>query len=475
MVGVNPNNDDINNNDDDKNKENQDSPFGFLSDMFSQIFSGQDKKDGTGQPGIFNIFGAGNTKPDPIKIAKYFASEIAAKDNLDTDLDEQEMVPGASGDSSFDFSEALNQNDFMSLMNQMRIMSSVAEQKIATAPINPELLKKFNEIFEAAKIYVVKNSSSDEVMSLPLVVRDRIGFTTDYLDAMQEPLSIASKTLNPTIGAEQEGSSEIGPNGEFDIQSIIASSVAPMMFGVQAGTMIGHLSHRAYGDDDVLLPAKLDKRVSIISSMVEKFARDWSIDLSDAILYFLIIQSVRAQIRNAGWLYEKLNELCSRYVGAYELNPYKIEELMSSIEPEGENNVMAINVTPEQMFEALRTPLHDVLDEEIGRISALHRAYVEYVTHKNIEELLPSANLIREARKRIIVTTSKAEHFVEQLFGVDVSAKNFELANAFVEGVVEREQEEALHNLWSNLELMPTAAEFSAPGLYLARIEMMNS
>ena len=76
MGNVNPNN-----NNDDKNKdENQDSPFGFLQDMFSQIFSGPNK--GEGPAGIFNMFGLGNSKPDPIKIAKYFASEIAAKESL---------------------------------------------------------------------------------------------------------------------------------------------------------------------------------------------------------------------------------------------------------------------------------------------------------------------------------------------------------------------------------------------------------
>lgn len=467
MFNVNSNNNDENQDPNDNN-ENQNSPFGFLSDMFSQMFSGQE--NGQGAPGMLGMFGAAT--PDPIKIAKYFASEIAARDNLDPVYDDEQNAPKEEG---FDFSEALNENDFMSLMNQMRIMSSVTNQKIEPIVVSAETRQRFENIFEAAKLYVVKASGSDLIMSLPLVIRDRIGFTNDYLDAMQEPLSIASKTLNPTIGPDGKDASEPQPGQEFDIQAVIASSIAPMMFGVQAGTMIGHLSHRAYGDDDVLLPAKLDKRVSIIYSMVEKFAQDWSVELDEAILYFLIVQSIRAQVRNAGWLYEKLNDLCTRYVGAYELNPYKIEELLGNVEPDAENNVMAVNVTPEQMFEALRTSAHDVLDEEIGRITALHKAYVEYVAHKNIEELIPSAGLIREARKRIVVTTSKAEHFVEQLFGVDVSAKNYEIAQAFVDGILEREQENALHAIWSNWDLMPTVSEFNAPGLYLARLEMMES
>lgn len=464
---MNSNNDDENQ-DPNENNENQNSPFGFLSDMLSGIFSGQE--NGQGTSGMLGMFGS--AKPDPIKIAKYFASEIAARDNLDPQYDNEDALAKEDG---FDFSDALNENDFMSLMNQMRIMSNVTSQQISPIPVSSELQKRFENIFEAAKLYVVKATGSDLIMSLPLVIRDRIAFTNDYLDAMQEPLSIASKTLNPTIGSDGSDVGQAQTSQEFDIQAVIASSIAPMMFGVQAGTMIGHLSHRAYGDDDVLLPAKLDKRVSIIYSMVEKFASDWSIDIDEAILYFLIVQSVRAQIRNSGWLYEKLNELCTRYVGAYVLNPYKIEELLSNVEPDSENNVMAVNVTPEQMFEALRTGAHDVLDEEIGRITALHKAYVEYVAHKNIEELIPNANLIREARKRIVVTTSKAEHFVEQLFGVDVSTKNYEIAQTFVEGILERDQENALHAIWSNWDLIPTLSEFNAPGLYLARIEMMES
>ena len=469
------NNNENNRDEEDENSEDNtpDSPIGFLSDMLSQLFSGKEQSGNGDINSMLNLFGAGNSKPNPTKIAKYFASEIASKDSLDEDEDQESDIEG--NNENLDFSQALNENDFTSLFNQMRMMANVSEQKIVPKEIEPTLLNKINDIFEAAKIYVVKNTTTDEIMSTPLVVRDRIGFTIDYLDAMEEPLSIAAKSLNPSIGVDPNNPETANPNAQFDIQSMIASSVGPMMFGVQAGTMIGHLSHRAYGDDDVLLPAKLDKRVSIIASMVEKFAHDWSVDLDEAILYFLIIQSIRSQVRNAGWLYETLNDLCSRYVGAYELNPYKIEELINNIETDGENSVMAINVTPEQMFEALRTPLHDVLGEEIGRISALHKAYVEYVAHKNIEEMVPSANLIREARTRIKVTTSKAELFVEQLFGVDISSKNLELATVFVDGIIEREQEDALHKIWSNPELMPTSAEFSAPGLYLARLEMMDS
>ena len=228
------NNNENNRDEEDENSEDNtpDSPIGFLSDMLSQLFSGKEQSGNGDINSMLNLFGAGNSKPNPTKIAKYFASEIASKDSLDEDEDQESDIEG--NNENLDFSQALNENDFTSLFNQMRMMANVSEQKIVPKEIEPTLLNKINEIFEAAKIYVVKNTTTDEIMSTPLVVRDRIGFTIDYLDAMEEPLSIAAKSLNPSIGVDPNNPETANPNAQFDIQSMIASSVGPMMFGVQA-------------------------------------------------------------------------------------------------------------------------------------------------------------------------------------------------------------------------------------------------
>ena len=211
----------------------------------------------------------------------------------------------------------------------------------------------------------------------------------------------------------------------------------------------------------------------MIASAVQKFSVDWSVPADEAILYFLILQTLRAHIRSKSWLTKRLDDLCTQYVAAYELNPYKLEELMSDMDINNPESMTAISVTPEQMFETLRTKTHDILDEEIGRISSLHDAYVGWVMHKGLEPLLPNYRIIQEARKRITVTTSDADRFVEQLFGVATSRADKQEATSFVEGVIERGSEDLLHQLWTNEEMIPTESEFAAPGLWLARLEMM--
>lgn len=456
---MNQNNDGFGN-EDDKNENN---PFGFnidpqsFSSMINNLMSGQ----GVGFTSPLGAMG-GVTQDGPMGIAKRVAADIAAKE-LDTEIQESS--------APFDQNEQ-SQDPMAEIMNIISMLSTPPVAANALA-IDESFSQRCEQIYPAAQSYVTKEANAEDLNTLELVVTDRVTWTKDYISSMQGPLEEASKSLSPTFGADSEiGEPDPSQPFGFDLQSIIAHTVAPMMFGVQAGTMLGFLSHRAYGDDDVLLPTKLPLRVGVIASAVQKFADDWSIPTDEAILYFLILQTLRAHLRAKSWLTSKLDDLCTRYVAAYELNPYKLEELMGDMNISNPESLTAVNVTPEQMFQTLRTPTHDILDEEIGRITSLHDAYVEWAMHKNLEPLLPNYRIIQEARKRITVTTSDADRFVEQLFGVATSRATKQEATDFIDGVVERGNEDLLHKLWFDESMIPTQPEFEAPGLWLARLEL---
>jgi uncharacterized protein (DUF2342 family) len=62
--------------------------------------------------------------------------------------------------------------------------------------------------------------------------------------------------------------------------------------------------------------------------------------------------------------------------------------------------------------------------------------------------------------------------FVARLLGVSLDAAAYERGTAFVAGVLERAGEEGLARLWHSAKELPTPAEISAPGLWLARIDL---
>jgi uncharacterized protein (DUF2342 family) len=55
---------------------------------------------------------------------------------------------------------------------------------------------------------------------------------------------------------------------------------------------------------------------------------------------------------------------------------------------------------------------------------------------------------------------------------VALDGDHYEQGQSFVRGIVERAGEDGLARLWKSAHELPTSAELSAPGLWLARIDL---
>ena len=88
------------------------------------------------------------------------------------------------------------------------------------------------------------------------------------------------------------------------------------------------------------------------------------------------------------------------------------------------------------------------------------------------ERLVPDAGRINEALRRHRVERGEAADFVDSMLGLQLDREHYERGQAFCAGVVERAGLDGLNRLWEAEAMLPTPAEFDAPGLWLARIEL---
>ena len=59
---------------------------------------------------------------------------------------------------------------------------------------------------------------------------------------------------------------------------------------------------------------------------------------------------------------------------------------------------------------------------------------------------------------------------MERLFGLELSQATFDRGSSFIDGVLERADSDALEQLWTAPENLPTHNELEAPGLWMARV-----
>jgi uncharacterized protein (DUF2342 family) len=79
--------------------------------------------------------------------------------------------------------------------------------------------------------------------------------------------------------------------------------------------------------------------------------------------------------------------------------------------------------------------------------------------------------VLTEALRRRRAGRDEDQRFAERMLGLSLGPDTRERGDRFVEGVIERANPDALAQLWTKKNGLPTPAEVDAPGLWLARLE----
>jgi putative hydrolase len=252
-----------------------------------------------------------------------------------------------------------------------------------------------------------------------------------------------------------------------------ALTLGPVFLGMQFGSAAGHLARRAFGQYALPLPWPESSTLLLVPSNVARFAEDWSLPLQEVQLWVCLRELTMHAVLTRPSVRSSLSTLltdASAHAAAAQRNI--VERLGDS---------MGDQVSLEEALGDPEALLADLISPEQRNISATLTAqttaigaYVDHVTGGIAETLTSSPGALREAWYRYRIEEGKGEQAFAGLFGLDVGQAEVDRGRAFVNGVVERAGEDALARLLGDQVDLPTPAEVDAPGLWLARIGLMD-
>jgi len=256
--------------------------------------------------------------------------------------------------------------------------------------------------------------------------------------------------------------------------------LAPVLLGVQAGSMIGYLARHALGRYDLPLPTSDEPTLAFVVPNLDEYESEWSLDRADLRFYVAIHEVVHAAMRSVPWVRERLVGLATAYVAAYELDPVGLDDRLrdspfAELDPEDPASIQALMSHPQELLGALRTERQQELLEHARVFHSVLEGYADSVLERVGRRLIPSFDQIHEAMARHRIERGEAERFVEALLGLAVDRDDYERGATFVRGVIERAGTDGLNRLWERPEMEPTPNELVAPGLWLARIDLPHS
>jgi len=282
---------------------------------------------------------------------------------------------------------------------------------------------------------------------------------------------LAGSLTPPTTPATPDASDPLG------FMAPLLAMMGPMMLGMTAGSMIGHLSRRSFGQYDLPVPRTPNDDLMVIPANFETFATEWSIPADDLRLWVCAQEIAMHSVLRIPHVRATVDEFLSAYAAGFEPDPNALEDRLGSMEfdmsdPTSMTGMQSMFGDPEILLGAIQSQAQREMLPKFEALIASIVGYVDHIVDAVGSSLLSNPRMISEAVRRRRVEADDSDRFVERLFGLELTQATYDRGAAFVAGIVEREGNDGLVRLWESERTLPTPAEIEAPGLWLARIEL---
>ncbi len=388
---------------------------------------------------------------------------------------------GQGAEGSFDLAQLMQMLQSSGPVNwevARQVAAWVALEGGVERPVDPADHEQLDELVRAAQTHVVGATGLTATFRAPLRTLGPKAWADLHLEALRPVLEALAVNLGQVMRAPGAPGAEVTPAEATpavpggDPFAGLLGMLAPLLLGLQAGSMMGYLAQHALGRYDLPLPTSDEPSLSFVVANIDAFEDAWSLPRADLRFYLAVHEVVHAAERSVPWAQARLVRLATEYVSGYELDTDAFQARFGSIDPNDPSSLGSIAEDPDALLGAMQSPRQRDVLAQLQSLTAVFEGYADTILERVGHELIPSFGQIHEAMQRHRLERGEAERFVQTLLGLELEREHYERGAAFCAGVVERAGADGLNRLWEAEAMLPTAAELDAPGLWLARIEL---
>jgi len=363
----------------------------------------------------------------------------------------------------------------------------VATDGTAEPNVEPIERIRLEELARVAELHVIEATGmpvSSDGRRITCVPTGRGDWTVRALEAWRPVLSaMAPSPQAPPEPAVEPSGDPLGgdPTAGFgELIGKLSVALGPALFGMQLGSVVGHLSHRALGQYVLAIPWAPADELLIVTANVSAFADDWSIPQEEALLWVCARELATHAVLSRPEIRARMEELLEALAASASATQQGLAERLGGLGGLGDPSAPGMDLEslqgmfgdPEALLGDLLTPESRRTSDQLTAVAVVVDAYADHIADRVGRTLVGSHAQLAEAWYRRRIERGKGEEAAGALFGLDLEQAQVDRGRAFVAGVVERAGEEGLERLWSSARHLPTPPEVDAPGLWLERISL---
>jgi putative hydrolase len=301
------------------------------------------------------------------------------------------------------------------------------------------------------------------------VSREGLGL---YIEPMAEGNAEAMSGQMPEELSGMLGGMGLGGMAGADNPFAMAMrAMGAMMFGMQTGTIAGHLAGQLLGTYDLGVPAIDPRTIGPVGDTAERFAADYDVEAAELRHWLALSEAAHRRMwAGVAWLRAEVTSLIRQFAEEAEHDASSLmDQLGAAIDP-GD---------PESLQRALEAPDAFRIEPSSGQQAVVRRlqalisfteAWVDTVVRQAAGDKLTALPRIEEAIRRRRAEQGPGERFLTQLVGLDLTPADIRLAQSFCDAVLAARGQEGLDRVWRDAAYLPSLEELAEPSRWLVRM-----
>ena len=309
------------------------------------------------------------------------------------------------------------------------------------------------------------------------------GYTRLALDArMQSRVVTRDEWVSLTIAgwrwllehfATRLASGLVAQGGEAPPQGTmeqVIKQIAPLLLGVQAGTLIGHYSAETLGRYDVPIPIKGEDHLFFVNANVDKLIESYGFEGDRFKRWISLRDAARHLIFSARpWTASYHRSLVTELVDSIEIDMADVERRITDIQAGG-MEALQEGMGMDAFMPIVPTERHRKAVERLQAFIAAVDGYASHAAGRVAGSLGADDPRIDEGVARHEASPSEGKALIQSMFGierdraVEAAGQNFCAAVVQLRGLAE------LNRVWEAADNLPTLAEIRDPFVWMERV-----
>lgn len=350
----------------------------------------------------------------------------------------------------------------------LEIARQVANALIQGLPETPAATHSFGSYAEAARSTELLLAGYTRLtVSEPVLARSitRAAWVASTLEGWRWLLEHLSNALSGQAGAFAESTgAEVNPMGA------VMTQIAPLLLGIQAGTLVGHLASGSLGRYDPLIPRNDDGRLFFVAANVERVADEYSLD-PDGLRRWLALHDVARHLvlSGVGWIGPYFRSLFFELLDSMEIDTSELQSRLTDLQTRGPE-ALEQGLGSEQMLPLVPTERHAGALARLRAFVAVVEGYSRHAASVVAGEILDGADKLEEGVTRHQAAASPGQTMLSGLLGVSFDRPLEAAGSTFAAAVVKLRGVAALNRTWEAPDNLPSLPEIRDPFAWMERV-----